>query len=88
MDDLNARVFFGKNVAELGAEVGGAVVDEDDFEILVSLSEDRVDATFKNLGDVVNRDDDRDERRRGHAASLDFKASNWSRAAAMVLSMS
>ena len=62
MDDFDTGIFFGEDIAELPTHVGGAVVDEDDFEMFVSLSEDGIDATLEDFGDVIDRDNDGDER--------------------------
>ena len=37
MNDLDAAVFAGVAIGDLAGIVSGAVVDEDDFEILVGL---------------------------------------------------
>lgn len=37
MNDFDAGVFFGVSVGDFFRAVGGAVVDEDDFKILVGL---------------------------------------------------
>ena len=37
MNDFDTRIFFGIVVGDLARTISGAVVDEDDFEVLVGL---------------------------------------------------
>ena len=46
---------------DVGAAVGGAVVDAQDLNVLVRLGLDGVEALVEELLDVVDRYDDRDE---------------------------
>ena len=62
VDDLDAGVFLSEDIAKLLAHVSGAIVDEDDFEVFVSLSKDGINAALEDFGDVVDRDDDGNER--------------------------
>lgn len=42
MDKFDARIFFGVIFGDLIRIVGGAIIYEDDFEILVSLANDGI----------------------------------------------
>lgn len=64
VNNFNAGVLLCENVAKLAAHIGRAVVDEDDFEVLVGLGEDGVNATLEEFGDIIDRDDNGDERLR------------------------
>lgn len=61
MDDFNTGVALFVDVAKFAAHVGGAVVDEDDLEMVIGLGKDGVDATLEELRDVIDGDDDGDE---------------------------
>lgn len=54
MDEFDARVFFNIVLGDFGGVVGGTVVYEDDFEILVSLVNDGVETSREVFGGVVN----------------------------------
>lgn len=58
MDEFNAFVFFGVLFDDLGGIVGGTVIDENDFEALVGLGKDGVEAGGEIFCGVVDRDDD------------------------------
>ena len=62
VDGDNARVFFGVFFDYFGRVISGAVVDDDNFEILISLSSDRSEAFVEILGSVVDRNNDGDFR--------------------------
>lgn len=62
MNDFDALVLFGKNIAKGAAHVGGAVVNEDNLEIRIDLLTNGIDTALENFRDIVHRYDDGDER--------------------------
>ena len=56
----NTGVFVGVGFGDFGGAVGGAVVDKDNFEIVVGLGEDAVETWSDIWDNVVEGDDDRD----------------------------
>ena len=58
MDDFDSVIFSLPLVTDDGAVVGGAVVNEDDFEIGVCLINDRGDAFVQIFLDVIDGNDD------------------------------
>ena len=57
VDDGNVFVFRSVAVADGGTVVGGTVVNQYQFEILVGLIQDTVDTAFQIRFDFVNRND-------------------------------
>lgn len=55
-------VLLGELPDDLETFVGRAVVDEDDFEIVISLREDRINGLLDMSRGIVDWNDDRDER--------------------------
>jgi hypothetical protein len=62
-------------VADFGAAVHAAVVDEDDFELLLALRQEAVDALRKILFDPVHGDNDADQPVVRHALRPRFRQS-------------
>ena len=62
VDKFDARVFFGVGFGNGGGVVGGTVVDEDDFKILISLGEDGIEAGGEVFCSIIDGDDDGNER--------------------------
>ena len=58
MDDFDARIFFGVLIGDFVRIVGGAIVDKENFEILMSLSEDGIKTGRKILCYIVDWDND------------------------------
>ena len=58
MNDLDAVVFFGIVVDDFAGIISRAVVDKNNFEVLVCLAKDGVQAGFKIFFGVINWDDD------------------------------
>ena len=66
-------------IAQIGAGgqagrgvVGGAVIDDDQFEVAEGLGLDAGDGTLDELAGVVGDQDDGDKRRSGHARTVPF----------------
>ena len=60
VDDYDAGVLSGKPGDNLGRVVGTAVVDNNDFQVGKSLTDNRLQTGFELFAHVVNRNDDRD----------------------------
>ena len=60
MDDADVAVLRRKGVAKRAGAIGGTVIDQDDFVILLRqiLSQQAVDALLQERLDIVDRDDD------------------------------
>ena len=58
--DFYTGVLTGVEVADGAAVVGAAVVDEDEFEVCIGLSQEAVDATVQVALGFVDGDDDAD----------------------------
>ena len=61
MEDAGTGVAGSEAVADVAADVGGAVVHEDDLEMGIGLGPDGEKAALDGFGGIVNGDDDRDE---------------------------
>ena len=62
MEEFDARIGFGIVAGNLIRIVGGAVVNDDNFEILISLAEDRIEAGGEIFFSVIYWNDDGNER--------------------------
>ena len=62
MDDGYPRIPFLPAVADGGGAVGGAVIDENDLQILVCLSDDGGDAFVQIFLDLIDGNDDGNQR--------------------------
>ena len=58
IDEDDSWVLFFGGLEEFGSVVGGAIVDENNFEILVGLIEDVADEFLRGNAGVVEGDDD------------------------------
>ena len=58
MDNFNTLVFFGVMVGDFARIVSGTVVNEDDFETVVGLGEDGIEAGGEVFCGIINWDDD------------------------------
>ena len=56
-DDFDAGVFLGVLCDNCGGIVGGAIVNTNNFKILISLSENGIEAFWKVFGGIVNWND-------------------------------
>ena len=75
MDDGYPRIPFLPAVADGGGAVGGAVIDENDLQILVGLSDDGGDAYVQIFLDLIDGNDDGNQRfHQLKAKSLKLKA--------------
>ncbi len=61
-ENANPRVLAGKLVGQFPAGVRGAVVDNNNIKVRISLGEDGVDTAGESGGGIVGGDDDGDER--------------------------
>ena len=62
MDDGYPWIPFLPAVADGGGAVGGAVIDENDLQILVGLPDDGGDAFVQIFLDLINGNDDGNQR--------------------------
>lgn len=60
MDDDEPRVLLGVFVEDCSGAVGGAVIDSEDFEVLIRLRQKGVEAFTEVAIYVVDRNDDSD----------------------------
>ena len=61
VQDFDAAVSGCIRVALCGRCIGRAVINQNDFQILIGLLQDRIHASVQIRLDIVDRDDDRDQ---------------------------
>lgn len=58
MNDFDAGVFFGTFIGDGARVVGGAVIDKEDFEVVMSLGKDRIETGREVFGSIINWNND------------------------------
>ena len=70
MDRRDTSVLRGIPVDDFGRSVRAAVVDDDDFQMGIRLSDSRIEALGQVIGDIVCRNDQADQRSCAHIKGL------------------
>ncbi len=61
MDSDDAAILLGVRFNDVRRAIGRAVIDENNFEVLVSLTQNRIKASRKVLSGIIDRDDNGNE---------------------------
>ncbi len=57
MKNFDAGIFFGVLIGNFARIISGAVIDEDDLEVLIGLINNRIETFFKIFGSIVDWND-------------------------------